>query len=145
MPVTRTPMSLTSARIAWRIATFVTSDPENERRQLDILWPLISKKQKGANRHVRILPFYWHDKKPEMRLTVGSLGCGMTWATATAVSATQVSASTVARIRAAARRGLMQIMRERSCLDEDYRSFQSGHGCVVVPVVHVADRIRHRR
>ena len=50
-----------------------TDDPAEDRQQLDILWPLLSKKQKGVSKHFRVLPFYWHDEKPDKVLTIGSL------------------------------------------------------------------------
>jgi hypothetical protein len=42
-----------------------TEDPQQERKQLDILWPLISRSKKGDTSHSRFLPFWWHDQSPE--------------------------------------------------------------------------------
>lgn len=42
-----------------------TEEPQQERQQLDILWPLISRSKKGETRHSRFLPFWWHDQSPE--------------------------------------------------------------------------------
>jgi hypothetical protein len=50
-----------------------TEDPQQQRRQTDLLWPLISRSDEGEKHHRRILPFYWHSGQPDMTLSLGSL------------------------------------------------------------------------
>ena len=42
-----------------------TEDPQQQRQQLDILWPLISHSERGETSHSRVLPFWWHDQSPK--------------------------------------------------------------------------------
>jgi hypothetical protein len=42
-----------------------TEDPQQQRKQLDILWPLISRSSRGETSHSRALPFWWHDEGPQ--------------------------------------------------------------------------------
>jgi hypothetical protein len=50
-----------------------TEDPKHERRQTDVLWPLISHKEEKEKSHTRALPFYWHTRRPERDFSLGSL------------------------------------------------------------------------
>ena len=50
-----------------------TEDPQQQRKQLDILWPLISKSKRGETRHSRFLPFWWHDESPERSFSLALL------------------------------------------------------------------------
>lgn len=50
-----------------------TVDPQEQRRQFDLLWPLISNSTTATTTHTRVLPFWWHEKRPEQSLSVGSL------------------------------------------------------------------------
>ena len=50
-----------------------TEDPQQQRQQLDILWPLISRSQRGETSHSRFLPFWWHDQSPERSLSLAPL------------------------------------------------------------------------
>ncbi len=50
-----------------------TRDPQQQREQTDILWPLISHERQGAREHLRVLPFYWQDSSPGSDLRIASL------------------------------------------------------------------------
>ena len=50
-----------------------TEDPQQQRKQLDILWPLISRSQRGETSHSRALPFWWHDESPQRSFSLALL------------------------------------------------------------------------
>jgi len=50
-----------------------TADPQHQLRQTDVLWPLISHREKEDTSHTRALPFYWHTSRPGRDFSLGSL------------------------------------------------------------------------
>jgi hypothetical protein len=50
-----------------------TDDPQQQRHQLDILWPFISRSQRGDTSHSRFIPFWWHDQSPERSFSLALL------------------------------------------------------------------------
>lgn len=50
-----------------------TEDPQQQRQQLDILWPLISRSTRGETSHSRFLPFWWHDQSPKRSFSLALL------------------------------------------------------------------------
>lgn len=50
-----------------------TEDPQQQRRQLDILWPLISHRKRGETIHSRVFPFWWHEQSPKRSFSLALL------------------------------------------------------------------------
>lgn len=47
-----------------------TDDPQQQRQQLDILWPLINRSRRGETSHSRFIPIWWHDQSPGRSLSL---------------------------------------------------------------------------